>query len=60
LKHFNNRVSPVGKEIIIDIIGPGEIFGELAIVDKNVERDEIAQALDDVLICATNGYVHPQ
>jgi CRP/FNR family transcriptional regulator len=38
-----------GKEIAIDIIQPGEIFGEFALVDES-PRSNMAQALDDVLI----------
>src|SRR5215216_32123 len=38
-----------GKEIAIDIIQPGEIFGEFALVDESL-RSNMAQALDDVLI----------
>src|SRR5215813_8150270 len=38
-----------GKEIAIDIIQPGEIFGEFALVDDSL-RSNMAQALDDVLM----------
>lgn len=38
-----------GKEIAIDIIQPGEIFGEFALVDES-PRSNMAQALDDVLM----------
>jgi len=38
-----------GKEIAIDIIQPGEIFGEFALVDESL-RSNMAQALDDVLM----------
>ena len=46
-----SRLSPEGQEIILDIIGPGELFGELGLVDPKSERDEIAQTMDDALIC---------
>ncbi len=36
-----------GKEIAIDIIEPGEIFGEFALVDESV-RSNMTQALDNV------------
>ena len=36
-----------GKEVAIDIIQPGEIFGEFALVDDS-SRSNMAQALDDV------------
>ena len=38
-----------GKEIAIDIIEPGEIFGEFALLDES-PRSNMAQALDDVLL----------
>jgi CRP/FNR family transcriptional regulator len=40
-----------GKEIAIDIIQPGEIFGEFALVDE-APRSNMTQALDDLLIWA--------
>lgn len=42
-------LSESGKEIAIDIIQPGEIFGEFALVDES-QRSNMAQALDDVLM----------
>ena len=38
-----------GKETAIDIIEPGEIFGEFALVDESL-RSNMTQALDDVMI----------
>jgi CRP/FNR family transcriptional regulator, cyclic AMP receptor protein len=38
-----------GKEIAIDLIQPGEMFGEFALVDES-PRSNMAQALDDVLM----------
>lgn len=49
-----SRISADGREVIIDVIGPGEIFGELSLVDGGEGRDEIAEALDDALVCAMN------
>lgn len=47
------RLSPDGREAILDIVGPGEIFGELSLGgEEEEEYVEIAEALDDVLICA--------
>jgi CRP/FNR family transcriptional regulator, cyclic AMP receptor protein len=40
-------LSESGKEIAIDIIEPGEIFGEFALVDESL-RSNMTQALDDV------------
>ena len=46
-------ISKDGKEIIKDILQPGEIFGELSLNLPGGIRDEYAQALgDDVVICA--------
>lgn len=42
-------LSESGKEIAIDIIQPGEIFGEFALVDES-PRSNMAQALDDILM----------
>lgn len=42
-------LAETGKEIAIDIIQPGEIFGEFALVDESV-RSNMVQALDDVLM----------
>ena len=42
-------LSESGKEVAIDIIQPGEIFGEFALVDE-APRSNMAQALDDVLM----------
>ena len=42
-------LSDSGKEIAIDIIQPGEMFGEFALVDESV-RSNMTQALDDVTI----------
>lgn len=47
-----NIVDAYGKEVIIDVIGPGEIFGELSLVEEGEGRNEIAEALDDALVCA--------
>src|SRR5262245_54112848 len=42
-------LSESGKEIAIDIIQPGEIFGEFALVDE-APRSNMSQALDDILM----------
>ena len=49
-----SRLTEEGKEIILDIVGPGEIFGELSIVAPEEPRSELAVALDDVIVCAIN------
>lgn len=45
-----SRMSPDGKEIVLTILGPGEIFGELGIIGQQ-EREEIAEVTDDAIIC---------
>ncbi|MBI4546532.1 MAG: Crp/Fnr family transcriptional regulator [Ignavibacteriae bacterium] len=45
-----SRLHEDGREIILDVLGPGEMFGELSIVEED-SRKEIAEALDGVLIC---------
>jgi CRP/FNR family transcriptional regulator, cyclic AMP receptor protein len=46
-------LSASGKEIAIDIIQPGEMFGEFALIDESV-RSNMTQALDDVVILVFN------
>ena len=46
-------LSESGKEIAIDIIQPGEIFGEFALIDELV-RSNMTQALDEVGILVFN------
>src|SRR6185369_2953114 len=52
-------LSETGKEIAIDIIQPGEIFGEFALVDE-APRSNMAQALDDMLmwVFSTREFTH--
>lgn len=45
------RTSDDGKEMIIGLVNPGEVFGELAIFDGD-ERSDYATTMDDCLICA--------
>ena len=47
------RTSPEGKEMIMALISPGEIFGESSFLDDG-ERTDFAIALDDCLICTIN------
>ena len=46
-------LSVSGKEIAIDIIQPGEMFGEFALIDESM-RSNMTQALDDVKILVFN------
>lgn len=47
-----SRVSQDGREVILDVLGPGEIFGEVGISDdETTGRNEMAQALDEAVVC---------
>ncbi|MDE3056723.1 MAG: Crp/Fnr family transcriptional regulator [Bacteroidota bacterium] len=46
-----SRLTSEGNEMILDVIGPGEVFGELSLLGDEEQSNEIAQALDNVLIC---------
>ena len=39
-----------GKEIILNIINPGELFGELGIAGQQ-EREEVAEVMEDAIVC---------
>ncbi|MFC2134315.1 Crp/Fnr family transcriptional regulator [Bacteroidota bacterium] len=47
------RTSPDGKEMILALVNPGEVFGELAMMDDG-ERTDLAVALDNCMICAVS------
>ncbi len=44
------KLTPYGKEIIIDIFKGGSIFGEMTVIEPH-ERDESAEVIEDGLIC---------
>ncbi len=46
-----SRLSEDGREIIIAILGQGEIFGESAITDTGSKREEFAEATEDTILC---------
>ncbi len=50
------NISSDGKESIIAFIEPGEIFGELALLDANGDREEFATAIEtsDVVLISHN------
>lgn len=48
-----SKVSDTGKEIILSILGPGEIFGELVLAGED-SREDLAVATEDVVICKVN------
>lgn len=45
-----SRLSEDGKEVILGILGPGEVFGELSLIDQG-RRDEIAIVTENALVC---------
>jgi CRP/FNR family transcriptional regulator, cyclic AMP receptor protein len=46
-----SRISPDGKEFIVALINPGEVFGEMSILDVG-ERTDFATTMEESLICA--------
>lgn len=44
------KLSPDGKELTLELLEPGEIFGEMALIDDS-PRDTIAETLDDSTLC---------
>jgi CRP-like cAMP-binding protein len=48
-----SRISDSGKEMILSILGPGEMFGELFITGQE-KREEIAEATEDAIICSVS------
>ncbi len=45
-----SRLSEDGKEVILGILGPGEVFVELSLIDQG-KRDEIAIVTENALVC---------
>lgn len=45
-----SRISKEGKELTLGILEPGEVFGELEVLDGSL-RDTVAEALEDASIC---------
>ncbi len=48
-----SRLSKEGRELTIALLEPGEIFGELEVLD-DAPRDTLAEALDDSQICVVS------
>lgn len=47
-----SRITEDGREVILDVLGPGEIFGEVGSMDDEVVgRNEMAEALDEAVVC---------
>ena len=45
-----SRISKEGKELTLGILVPGEVFGELEVLDGSL-RDTVAEVLEDASIC---------
>ena len=48
-----SRVSEDGKKMTLQLIGPGEIFGESSILGQD-KRENIAEVVEDAVICSIN------
>jgi CRP-like cAMP-binding protein len=46
-------IGPSGREVLLAFRHPGDVFGELALLDDS-PRDHLAKAHEDSLICALN------
>jgi CRP/FNR family cyclic AMP-dependent transcriptional regulator len=46
-----SMTTPDHRDVILALLHPGDIFGELAVVD-DAPRDHVAEAYDDCVICA--------
>jgi CRP-like cAMP-binding protein len=45
-----SKTSSDGREVILAILGPGEVFGELSVTGQE-KREEIAEVTEDAVIC---------
>lgn len=45
-----SKISADGREMIMGILGPGEVFGELSLTGQE-SREEIAEVTEDAIIC---------
>lgn len=44
------RLTPDGRKLLVDIVGPGTFFGDMACIGQNM-HDSFAEAAEDALIC---------
>ncbi|MBI2370537.1 MAG: Crp/Fnr family transcriptional regulator, partial [Deltaproteobacteria bacterium] len=45
-----SRITPDGHELTLDFIEPGELFGEMALVEEEAS-DTVAEPLEDAILC---------
>jgi CRP-like cAMP-binding protein len=48
-----SKYSDSGKEIIMGMVNPGEIFGEMSLIE-NIPRETVAEAIMDSYVCIIN------
>ncbi len=48
-----SRISSDGREVILGILGPGEVFGEMSLLGEG-KREEVAEVTEDAVICKIN------
>ena len=46
-----SKYSEDGRELVLSVLGPGEIFGELALADYE-QHEEDAEVMEDAIICS--------
>ncbi len=49
------KISPEGKKLIVSMIGPETVFGEMAILGQEL-HNTFAEAIDDCLLCVMSHY----
>lgn len=49
------RISPEGKKLVVSTLGPGTIFGEMAIIGQKM-HNTFAEAVEDCLLCVMSHY----
>ncbi len=47
-----SKLTEDGRQVILDVLGPGEIFGELSLLKDGRPRDEMAETMGEVIICS--------
>jgi CRP/FNR family cyclic AMP-dependent transcriptional regulator len=47
------RISPDGKKLVIGTVGPGAVFGEMALIGQGM-HNSFAEAIEDCVLCIMN------